>query len=240
MKVEKVNDEFVLTIPKLFTGKQVRDAVIAVRDAKQMKMDNLTIDLGQTEFIDSSGIGVLVSFAKEFRSDYKPFKLKNLREPVSELFAETGLDIIFDIITEEGVDEASVDLFEQSIDVRLEINTETKGPVCVFHLNGVMNHPRGSRYFKQQFLLAIAEHKYIVLDFENLTFFDSLSVSVILNMNKLLKETGGSMRLCGANYIIDDLFSTLNISRIIPLYDTVEFALENWVYDETGENSAEE
>jgi anti-anti-sigma factor len=91
-----------------------------------------------------------------------------------------------------------------------------------------MNHPVGSRYFKQQCLLTMADFKKILVDFENLTFFDSLSVSVILNMNKLLKETGGSMRVCAANYIVNDLFTTLNIGQIIPLYDDIEQAKADW------------
>jgi anti-anti-sigma factor len=92
-----------------------------------------------------------------------------------------------------------------------------------------MNHLQGSRYFKQQFLLAMVQYKRILLDLEELTFFDSLSVSVVLNMNKLIKETGGAMRMCGANYIVSELFTTLNISQIIPLYNVVTDALDDWL-----------
>jgi anti-anti-sigma regulatory factor len=47
-------------------------------------------------------------------------------------------------------------------------------------------------------------------------------------MHKLLKETGGSLRFCSANYIVADLFKTLNIDQIIPSYETLEGALAEW------------
>ena len=100
--------------------------------------------------------------------------------------------------------------------------------VCIFHMRGVFDHPVGAQYFKQQILLTISDHKKILLDLENITFFESLSVSVVLSMYKLLKETGGSLRFCKANYLVNDLFSSLNIDQIIPGFKTVDDALADW------------
>ena len=147
---------------------------------------------------------------------------------MQQLFADTGFDKIFNIEHEGGVRVAELDIFEDSVDVRLYIRKETIGDVCVFHLNGVMNNPQGSRYFKQEFLLAMAAFKKIIVDCKELTFFDSLNVSVVLNMNLLLKETGGAMRICGSNDIVNDLFNTLHIRRIIPFYDTLDEALKDF------------
>jgi anti-anti-sigma factor len=187
------------------------------------------IDFKETTLIDSSAIGALVSIAKESKTRAVTLFLRNLNGEVLDLFIDTGLDKIFNIESEGNVQNAEVDIFEKGIDIRLAIATETVKDICIFHMNGVMNHPQGSRYFKQQFLLAMAQYKKLLLDLEDLTFFDSLSVSVVLNMNKLIKETGGAMRICGANYIVADLFNTLNISQIIPVYNVVTDALDDWV-----------
>ena len=125
----------------------------------------------------------------------------------------------------KGVKQDVIDLFESSIDVRLEIAFEEIEDICIFKMSGVMDHVGGSRFFKQKFLLSLAKFRKIILDFLDLTFFDSLSVGVLLDMHKLLKETGGQMRICGANYIIEDLFSTLNINAVIPIYSDREQAL---------------
>lgn len=228
MHIDKENKDSVLHLPERFLGKMVRDASLLVREISQSDDPSIIIDFSETKFIDSSGIGLLVSCAKDFKVLGGSFMLRNLNDNILELFSETGLDMIFNIVSAEGVDSAKIDIFEESVDIRLEIDQENRKDVCILHLSGVMNHPKGSRYFKQQFLLAMAHFKKILVDFESLTFFDSLSVSVVLNMNKLLKETGGSLRLCGANYIVEDLFSTLNINHIIPIYEDTEKALTNW------------
>lgn len=192
------------------------------------ELRKLTIDLADTQFVDSASIGQMVRLARAFRDRGAVLALKNLCDDLAELFADTGLDLIFCFDTDEGLDEARIDIFEDGVAIRLTIKTETVEDVCILHLGGVMNHPMGSRFFKQQFLLTMATHKKIVLDFEELTFFDSLSVSVVLNMNKLLKETGGSLRAYGANYIVEDMFQTLNISEVIPLSEDINAVLENW------------
>jgi len=228
MDVRRENDMSVVSAPARLMGKTVNELLSTVRLEQKSGTRRIAIDLKDTEFIDSSGIGSLVSMTKEFKESGTAFSLRNLRNEIRELFAETGLDVIFNIETEKGLNAAKLDLFDTGVDIRLDIKQEYDGDVCIFHLSGVMNHPVGSRFFKQQFLLAMAQYKKILIDFENLTFFDSLSVSVILSMNKLLKETGGSMRMCAANFIVNDLFSTLNIRQIIPIFDDVPKAKADW------------
>lgn len=204
-------------------GKELFDRINELDNIQKLVLDFLDV-----LFIDSSTIGVLVKIDRDFKTSKTPFVLKNLSEDITELFTDTGLDMLFTIETNNGVEEASIDIFETSVDIRLDVNTEIKDDVCIFHLKGVMNHPMGSRFFKQQFLLTLADHKKILLDFENLTFFDSLSVSVVLSMNKLLRETGGSLRFCNPNYIIEDLFQALNLTKIISTFDNIADALVDW------------
>jgi anti-anti-sigma factor len=228
MNIEKDGELSLIRLPERFAGPMVREVSMLVRNSLGGQLESLLVDFTETKFIDSSAIGLLVSCAKDFKARGSMFCLRNLNENVKELFSETGLDMIFNIETQRGLDSAKIDIFEESVNIRLDIKKETLSDVCILHLNGVMNHPRGSRFFKQQFLLAMAYNKKIIINLDGLTFFDSLSVSVMLNMNKLLKETGGSLRLCGANYIIDDLFTTLNINQIIPLYEDTNAALAEW------------
>ena len=53
------------------------------------------IDFGQTTFIDSSGLGALVSVAKTIREDHGELRLVNLNEEVRTLFRLTLLDKLF-------------------------------------------------------------------------------------------------------------------------------------------------
>jgi anti-anti-sigma factor len=229
MKIDRSDEGVIIRLPAQFFQTSSGTFLDSVRNEIESDATRIIIDFKETSLIDSSAIGALVSIAKESKTHGVKVFLRNLRADISDLFIDTGLDKIFNIESQEGLQHAEVDIFEKGIDIRLAIATEVVKDVCVFHMNGVMNHPQGSRYFKQQFLLSMVLYKKLLLDLEELTFFDSLSVSVVLNMNKLIKETGGAMRICGANYIVADLFNTLNISQIIPMYNVVTDALDDWV-----------
>jgi anti-anti-sigma factor len=229
MNIERGPDGTVVRLPAQFYQATSGSFLALLRKEIETGSVRFVIDFAETTLIDSSAIGSLVSISKECKTRGISLCIRNLNGEIKELFMDTGLDKIFDIETQGKMQAAEVDLFEKSVDIRLDMKTEIVGDVCIFHLGGVMNHPQGSRYVKQQFLLAMVQYKKILLDLEELTFFDSLSVSVVLNMNKLIKETGGSVRICGANYIVNDLFNTLNLNQIIPIFNVVTDALQDWV-----------
>ncbi|MBD3315887.1 MAG: STAS domain-containing protein [Chitinivibrionales bacterium] len=230
MHVEKEGEVSVIRLPSRCEGRISRELLELVEHIKREGVTRCVVDMENTLFVDSSCIGALVSLSKEIRNVKGTLVLRKLSGVVYDLFCETGLDMIFDIERGEGVQHASVDIFNTGIDIKLDITREERGDVCIFHLSGIMNHPLGSRYFKQQFLLAIARYNKILLDFEELTFFDSLSVSVALGLNKLVRDTGGGIRLCNANYIVRDLFETLNIHQAMPTFDSIDEALADWVH----------
>jgi anti-anti-sigma factor len=228
MAIEKEGSAAVIKLPRFYNSAVVKGTIQAGHEALKEGFDVLIVDFGGTDMIDSAGIGSLVSIAKDYKARGGKLSLRNLNASIQELFFDSDLDKIFDIQTGGSMQAASVDLFKTYAEIRLDIKSESHGDVVLLHLSGVMNHPIGSQYLKQQFLLALADHKKILLDFEELTFFDSLSVSVLLSMNKLLKKTGGSLRVCGINYIIDDLFTALNIYQIVPCFKTAAEARADW------------
>lgn len=218
-----------VAMPRHYSGplvKEVFKEITALFDSSPLK--ELVLDFSGTELVDSSGVGVLVSLAKESNIRQVKLLLKNLNDSLFQLFYDTGLDRIFTIERREVVTQAEVDLFEPAIDIKLNIEKEYSGDITLFHMGGIMNHPIGSGYFKQQFLLSLAQYKKIILDMEDLDFVDSLSLSSILSMNNLLSGTGGKMLICRPNYIVLDLLETLNIGTIIPICQTREEALSFW------------
>ncbi|MBN1577664.1 MAG: STAS domain-containing protein [Chitinispirillaceae bacterium] len=233
MQTSKCGGTHTVTMPRHYSGPLVKDVVAEIsRLNESAAFNELILDFSATELLDSSGIGTLVSMAKEFYQRQVKLILKNLNDDLFQLFNHTGLDRIFTIERQKVIVQAAVDFFEPSVDIRLNIEKEFTGDIAIFHLSGVMNHPIGSGYFKQQLLLTLTQYKKILLDMEELVFIDSLSLSSVLGMNNLLSGTGGSMRICQANYIVLDLLETLKIGAVIPLYASREEALSGW----TGTN----
>ena len=228
MELIKEGTHSVLLLPQRFSGASAKSVKEFVMEAFPPDVSSLIIDFAETEFVDSFGIGTLVLIAKTFKMQSKTLVLRNLSEDINELFCDTDLDKIFSISKDNETLAAEINLFETSVDIKLDIRDEPIGDILVMHLAGLMNFQHGSKYFKQQILLALAQYHKILLDLEELTFLDSMSVSVIIMLNKLIKETGAQMRMYGANYIVADLFETLSISKLFPVFDTQEMALAEW------------
>lgn len=82
-----------LTLPELAP---VREAVKErIADNKEVK--KLIIDMEKVGFIDSSGIGFIISTFKKIRSRSGRFALSGLRGIVEESFRTTGIDRVIDI-----------------------------------------------------------------------------------------------------------------------------------------------
>jgi anti-sigma B factor antagonist len=56
------------------------------------------VDFADTGYVDSSGLGVLVSISKRIRDASGSMQLANLNEDLVTLFALTKLDTLFDIL----------------------------------------------------------------------------------------------------------------------------------------------
>ncbi len=62
--------------------------------------ESVVIDLEQVDFLDSSGLGVLVGIARRKKASNAVFKLSNLNERVKKVFMITQAYTLFDIYDE--------------------------------------------------------------------------------------------------------------------------------------------
>lgn len=63
------------------------------------KFADVVIDMTNLEYIDSTGIGVLVGLMKKLRTDGKDIKISKAKDNIKRIFKITGLD---QIISMEG------------------------------------------------------------------------------------------------------------------------------------------
>ncbi|MBI1810058.1 MAG: STAS domain-containing protein [Gemmatimonadetes bacterium] len=68
-----------------------------VLDALEKGARKVLVDFGRTSYIDSSGLGVLVSLAKKRRELGGDLRLANLDDDLQTLFELTKLDTLFQI-----------------------------------------------------------------------------------------------------------------------------------------------
>ena len=77
-----------------YTAPQLRSALLAlVEDGTR----HVTLDVGRTQFVDSTGLSVLVGGLKRFRDQGGTMVLKEPSSATRKLFEITGLHTVFDI-----------------------------------------------------------------------------------------------------------------------------------------------
>jgi anti-sigma B factor antagonist len=84
---------------------QLRDAVAGEIDRGARKF---VIDFVDTGYIDSAGLGALVSLSKRIRETDGSLRLTNLNEDLRTLFELTKLDTLFDLGPERGLADGGV------------------------------------------------------------------------------------------------------------------------------------
>ena len=87
---------------------QLRDAVRSLIDQGKKK---IILNLAEVDYIDSSGVGELVSAFTTVRSSGGELKLLNLSQKVQDILHVTKLYTVFDVRTDEFTAVKSFDYF---------------------------------------------------------------------------------------------------------------------------------
>jgi anti-sigma B factor antagonist len=78
----------------VYTAPRLRERLIELVDAGAR---DLVVDLERVDFLDSTGLGVLVGAHKRLRLAHGSFRLVCSKEPLLKIFRITALDQIFPI-----------------------------------------------------------------------------------------------------------------------------------------------
>jgi anti-sigma B factor antagonist len=80
----------------VYTAPRLREAIVAAIDAGHTR---LVIDVEKVEFLDSTGLGVLVGALKKVRADGGTLDIVCTQERILKIFDITGLDKVFGLHT---------------------------------------------------------------------------------------------------------------------------------------------
>jgi len=213
-------------MPERFNADTPRKLIDELEQLPNCDCSCVVLDMGDTSTMDSSGIGVLVQLYKGLTAKSIALVLRRPQKNIYNLLMETGIDRLFDVELSSGLKKANANL--DDLNVQLHMDAEMAGSVCVISLKGVMNYPVGSMTFKKNMFLTLASGNKILLDLKELAFFDSLSVGAVLRLSRLMIDGGGAMRICCANHVVRNVFESLGVDAIIPLFESREAALDSW------------
>jgi anti-anti-sigma factor len=184
------------------------------------------VDASKLVLIDSYAIGHLVQLKKNVEERGGSIRIRGLHGDVLDLFRDTGLAALFE--EAPGAAGAGEKTAERTDDLRMTVVTETVRDIKVFHFSGVIDGLVAVRSFKEKVLATLCETRKVLLDFTELTFFDSDAIAEIVGIYKILRTSGGEMRISNAKNLVDSLLESTSLEAIVPCFHSTREALENW------------
>jgi len=92
-----MENNIMINIPKNFIVDEVANFRIKINNLIEERNKNFIFNFSQCDFIDSTGLGALVSIYKKCSEKGGSIKLKSLKPEVEKLFKLTRLDKVFEI-----------------------------------------------------------------------------------------------------------------------------------------------
>jgi len=94
---EKINDVQVLKLKGRLDASSAKDIKDKINSLVKEKSVKLVIDIGAVDFIDSSGLGTLVSSLRSVNKSGGDIKISSLQDQVRAIFELTRLHRVFGI-----------------------------------------------------------------------------------------------------------------------------------------------
>ena len=99
VKIASEDGKIVVSVPERFDIEEVSDCRNELYTAMQNQVASVVFDFAACQFIDSTGLGFLVSVHKRCTERHAHVTLRNLQPSVANVVKMTRLDQVFDIET---------------------------------------------------------------------------------------------------------------------------------------------
>ena len=109
----------------------------------------------------------------------------------------------------------------------LKLETEHRGNAVIARLIGSANMVSATDLQDDLFALVDQNPSQIVLDLSRLAFINSLGLGGIIAAHVRYRRQNGTIALAAPPPEIMELLRITNLTRLFPIYDTVETALAN-------------
>ena len=101
-RVDRKGDQVLISVEGQLVASNRQHLKQQVADELERGARYFLIDFRETGYIDSAGLGVLVSLSKKIREEQGELRLANLNDDLKTLFELTRLDTLFELEDGDG------------------------------------------------------------------------------------------------------------------------------------------
>lgn len=110
----------------------------------------------------------------------------------------------------------------------MNLSFQNKGDKLVVHMTGELDHHSAEEVRNKVDDRLDRDHcNKLVMDFSGVTFMDSSGIGVVIGRYRKLSSRKGKVCMVKATGSVKRVFELSGMFKIIPLYDSIEEALEN-------------
>lgn len=183
----------------------------------------LVVNLAQTTFVDSSGMGALVGLAKQARDAGGKLWLAAVPETVQQTLALMRLDRFFEV----------VDDVEAGFTAHQLRETESETPPAPLAQGKwrIVKMPRRLDAatvpgVTEKCLALLESNEFMVLDCTKLVFLTSAGLAMLAQLHRVAGEKGGVLRVAGCSEDVLRVIQMTRFDRFLALFDDVTSAAE--------------
>ena len=110
----------------------------------------------------------------------------------------------------------------------MKIDIHSSNNIKVVSIEGDMNANTSDLAENKLHQLIMGGNKKLVVNLDKLNYISSAGLRVLLSANKLIKKQEGSIRLCGLNHTVKEVFHISGFHLIFPVFENEEEALKNF------------
>ncbi len=108
----------------------------------------------------------------------------------------------------------------------MQIKCKVQKRTLIVSLTGELDHHSAAQIRKVIEQAVCENHtQHLIFDFSALSFMDSSGIGMVIGRYKLVKGLGGCVMLVCSDSRIKKLITLSGLSRLIPIYATIEEAL---------------
>lgn len=181
----------------------------------------LVVNLAQTSFVDSSGIGALVGLAKQARDAGGKLWLAAVPEGVQKTLSLMRLDRFFEMVTDV---EAGLGAHE-SREVQQEQGTavQTQGDWQIIKMPRRLDAVTVPE-MTEKGTAVLSEHNHVILDCTGMAFLTSAGLAMLAQFQRKAEENGGALRVAGCSNDVLRVIEMTRFDRVLSLFDDVTSA----------------
>jgi len=205
----------VITLPSPFDAAVVEDQKESiVNDAGNS--DNTVLDLSRVDFIDSSGIGLIVTLNRKLATDDKKLFLTGINKKIQRTFEMNRIYDLFKDHVYNNIDDVHSAVKESELLPPFYYIAAKKSSDTLFNLYGTLDAAQMAELEIEEILNQIGTGNCI-FNLTDLTFVDSSGIMLFLKIQRQVAKLEKKFVVCGLNTNVSKMFQITRLDRLFSI-----------------------